>query len=208
MTIVHESRRASRAAIDPQRRTQAPPTRARCVPLRDPPNVPRPSSSGSTNPPPTRRGARFPSGFRLPSLIEKGIPNRRPASLTPLPLPLRDTDPASTMGKAKKEVQVDDDDAIFAQRAMELKGASPPGPLRADPRAIQPPERSTRRGVKNAILPNFPRRVYSYDIVPSPPRPSETDLGGSLPLPTRQTRRRRSSPRATPSRRRRRTTRR
>jgi len=46
------------------------------------------------------------------------------------------------MGKAKKEVQVDDDDAIFAQRAMELKGASPPGPLRADPRAIQPPERS------------------------------------------------------------------
>lgn len=47
------------------------------------------------------------------------------------------------MGKAKKEEQVDDDDAIFAQRAMELKGASPPGPLRADPRAIQPPERST-----------------------------------------------------------------
>jgi hypothetical protein len=44
------------------------------------------------------------------------------------------------MGKAKKEVQVDDDDAIFAQRAMELKGASPPGPLREDPPpAIQPP---------------------------------------------------------------------
>jgi hypothetical protein len=38
------------------------------------------------------------------------------------------------MGKAKKEVQVDDDDAIFAQRAMELKGASPPSLLRADPR--------------------------------------------------------------------------
>ena len=29
------------------------------------------------------------------------------------------------MGKAKKEVHADDDDAIFAQRAIELKGASP-----------------------------------------------------------------------------------
>ena len=31
------------------------------------------------------------------------------------------------MGKAKKEVHADDDDAIFAQRAIELKGASPQG---------------------------------------------------------------------------------
>ena len=29
------------------------------------------------------------------------------------------------MGKAKKEVHADDDDAIFAQRAIELKGTSP-----------------------------------------------------------------------------------
>ena len=63
------------------------------------------------------------------------------------------------MGKAKKEVQVDDDDAIFAQRAMELKGASPPGlPFgKILPRRSNRLQRSTKRGVKNTPSPhNFP----------------------------------------------------
>ena len=208
MTIVHESRRASRAVCGPQRRTQAPPTRARCVPLRDPPKVPRPSRSGSTNPPPTRRGARFSSGFRSPSLIEKGIPNRRP----------RVADPPFRSRSATQTPQAPWARPRRKSRWTTTMRSSRSARWSSKVRRLPVPSgrilgRSNRRnalrsGVKNAILPNFPRRVYSYDIVPSLPRPSETDLGGSLPLPTRQTRRRRSSPRATPSRRRRRTTRR
>ena len=99
-------------------------------------------------------------------------------SLTPRPLPFRETDPASTMGKAKKEIQTDDDDAIFAQRAIELKGASLPGPLGTilGLSARRPPERERRlldppdfpsSPPPRASLPPFPPLEPSADPVSS-----------------------------------------
>lgn len=66
--------------------THAGPADARTVRTpRDPPKTPKERRAyGFANPPPTRRGAPFSPGFRLPSLIEKVAPTAAHASLTPL----------------------------------------------------------------------------------------------------------------------------
>ena len=62
-----------------------------------------------------------PLDFRVRGFtLSKKLRFQPPPDLTSLPPPSQD--PQSTMGKAKKSVPADDDDAIFAQRAIELKG--------------------------------------------------------------------------------------
>ena len=74
------------------------------------------------------------------------------------------------MGKPKK-VEVDDDDAVFAQRALELKGARrdplpPPPPRFRDVTPRPPDDRANRERSRDATA----RRSRPPRAIPPPPR--------------------------------------
>ena len=159
----HQSRRASSAACSPQRRTQAPPTRVGCVLFpRDLPNVPRPSRSGFTNPPPTRRGARFSSGFGLPSLIEKGMPNRRPRVADPTVRSLPRNRPRKHHGQGQEGSQGGRRRCHLraaCDRAQRCVASRPP---RDDPRAF-----SIRAPTAGTLSRRIVSRSFRFSPLPS-----------------------------------------